>query len=653
MTPFAEERRANELNLRVDEARSRLRELGYLRNPIESFVVGRPHGGIARALAGVATRLGLVGGALVSLLVWLATIAMNPAIVDAPRDLALLAIYLFGVYFVAVFGVGFATGGALVAWRRASHRASAPPRLAYAIGALATALALLYGTLWWRWNRFAPTEAGLASHVNILAGLLIVLVALLLGRLARLSTILLLDLQANPRATLAPRGRTDTIRTLAIGVTASALFFVYLSATGVGGRRESLPPTPFEIAAPARPVVIIGIDGLSWTDVVYLAKRGDVPHLAELLNRSARAPLAESIRGEPPELWTTIATGVSAERHGVNAFVLSRPAGMRAGVSMPDSPFGVFSAVSTVLPHVGLSHEVPVSGLTRRMKTVWEILAEKNVPTAVVNWWATWPADAGPGTVVSERAFARLSNTRDASEDLERTIAPASLGSIANALAKDAVAATASEAGGLPPHLVSSARLAQAGDLFAIGMAESLLAASGGAGLVAVYLPGLDILRRPLLAENGGTPDLPALDTRLETLRAHARVVDTGVGRLLARAPQEACIALIVTPGARAGENAGDQGGLFALAGPVARPEYRAAAIRPEEIAPTLLAAIGCPTSRELDGRARTDFLREDALLLRPLVEIESFGERGLPEVTASAYDEEFLERLRSLGYIE
>lgn len=651
--PFTEARRAHELDVRVEEARGRLRELGYLRNPLESFVVGRPRGGTARALAGIAARLGLVGGALVSLLVWLATIAMNPAIVDAPRDLALLAIYLFGVYFVAVFAVGAATGGGLLALRRSGHRAGAPPRLAFAIGVLATALTLLYGTLWWRWNRFAPTEAGLASQVNLLAGLLIVLVALLLGRLARLSAILLLELQANPHASALPRGRVETVRTLGIGVTASALFFIYLSATGVGGRRQAAPPTPFDLAAPVGPVLVIGIDGLSWTDVVYLAKRGDVPHLAELLNRSARAPLTESILREPPELWTTIATGVSAARHGVSAFVLSRPAGMRAGVSVPDAPFGLFAAVSTVLPHVGLSRQVPVSGLTRRTKTIWEVLGEKNVPTAVVNWWATWPADAGPGIVVSERAFARLSSTRGEHGDLERTLAPETLGPTADSLAKAAVRATETEAGGLPPHLVSSARLAQAGDLFAMAVAESLLAASKGVGLTAIYLPGLDILRRPLLAAPGATPDLPALDTRLETLRAHGRALDTGIGRLLARTPPDACIALIVTPGARAGENAADQGGLFALAGAVARPEYRAAAMRPEEIAPTILAAIGCPTSRELDGRARTDFLRDEALRARPLVEIESFGERGLPEVTASPYDEEFLERLRSLGYIE
>jgi hypothetical protein len=140
---------------------------------------------------------------------------------------------------------------------------------------------------------------------------------------------------------------------------------------------------------------------------------------------------------------------------------------------------------------------------------------------------------------------------------------------------------------------------------------------------------------------------------RLSTLRAHSRVLDEGIGRLVAQLPPGASVALVITPGAADSPQAPEGGGLFALAGPAAREGYRAATIRPEEIAPTLLACLGFPTSREMDGRPRTDFLREEALRERPLVEIESFGERGIPEVTASQYDEEFLERLRSLGYID
>jgi hypothetical protein len=305
-----------------------------------------------------------------------------------------------------------------------------------------------------------------------------------------------------------------------------------------------------------------------------------------------------------------------------------------------------------VLPQVGLSREVPVSGLTRRKKAIWEIVAEKMVVTAVVNWWATWPAETNAGIIVSERAFARLSSSPDRVEEIEHMLAPLSLAPAADSLARHAVDAIEPEAGGLPPHLVSAGRLAQAGDFFTIGMAERLLEDQAGHGLVALYLPGLDILRRPLVGD-GARAGLPALDTRIQTIRMHGRALDEGVGRLTRDLPAGACIALIMSPGERGAGSVEEEGGLFALIGPPSRAEYRAAAIRPEEIAPTILVCLGFPASLEMDGRPRTDFLAEDVLRARPVVEIESFGDRGIPDVADTKYDEEFLERLRSLGYIE
>jgi hypothetical protein len=51
-------------------------------------------------------------------------------------------------------------------------------------------------------------------------------------------------------------------------------------------------------------------------------------------------------------------------------------------------------------------------------------------------------------------------------------------------------------------------------------------------------------------------------------------------------------------------------------------------------------------------GAARTDLFSEALLAARPPRRVESFGARRPPEVTGPVEDEEFLERLRSLGYI-
>jgi hypothetical protein len=48
----------------------------------------------------------------------------------------------------------------------------------------------------------------------------------------------------------------------------------------------------------------------------------------------------------------------------------------------------------------------------------------------------------------------------------------------------------------------------------------------------------------------------------------------------------------------------------------------------------------------------RTDFLSDERLAGRPPAVIASFGQRDVPAISDATHDEEFLERLRSLGYI-
>jgi len=48
------------------------------------------------------------------------------------------------------------------------------------------------------------------------------------------------------------------------------------------------------------------------------------------------------------------------------------------------------------------------SDAQRREKTFWEVAAEKGFRTAVVNWWATWPAESVRGFMVTDRIAYQL-----------------------------------------------------------------------------------------------------------------------------------------------------------------------------------------------------------------------------------------------------
>ncbi len=415
----------------------------------------------------------------------------------------------------------------------------------------------------------------------------------------------------------------------------------------------------FTVPASGETVLLVGIDGLSWETFHYLVERGDLPNLAAIAARSARAPLAPIGDASPPEIWTTIATGETPLRHGVRAFVLPRLAGMRAPIAVGPRPPAFVTALRTVIPSLGLATEVPVSGLTRRSKALWEIVGEKGRFAAAVNWWATWPAAGDGPIVVSERAFARLSGPRRESADLAGDVSDAGIARAARDVADSVLAALWPAEGAEAASDAEVSRLARAGDLFALAIAERLFpngSPRGEGGVLALYLPGLDILARPL-AEKGARPaGLAAVDARLAAIRGHARALDEAVGRLDARlgpgsGPSARTIVLVATPG-ESDPDRGRSSGLFAIAGRGARDPGILPEARPEEIAPTLLAYIGFPASRAMRAGPREDFLADSFLAERPPFVVASFGERQLPEVSDATHDDEFLERLRSLGYI-
>ena len=73
--------------------------------------------------------------------------------------------------------------------------------------------------------------------------------------------------------------------------------------------------------APERPapgrVVVLGLDGATWTIVRPLVAAGELPHLAALMARGVTAtPVAEPPL-IAPVVWTTVFTGVAPSRHGV------------------------------------------------------------------------------------------------------------------------------------------------------------------------------------------------------------------------------------------------------------------------------------------------------------------------------------------------
>ncbi len=122
---------------------------------------------------------------------------------------------------------------------------------------------------------------------------------------------------------------------------------------------------------------IFGIDGATWRFMDPLIKAGKLPTIARLAGNGVRANLQTLEPTVSPAIWTTIATGVLPQTHGILGFD------------------GVPGVSMTTLPNSKM----------RRVKAYWNILGDFDRTSATVGWWASWPADqVGEGScMVSDR----------------------------------------------------------------------------------------------------------------------------------------------------------------------------------------------------------------------------------------------------------
>jgi predicted AlkP superfamily phosphohydrolase/phosphomutase len=159
-------------------------------------------------------------------------------------------------------------------------------------------------------------------------------------------------------------------------------------------------PAPVPLAtegiAPARRIVVIGIDGMGPEQVRDGVSRGTLPVLAQALRRGAHGPLATLRPTEGPPIWTTILTGRLPRDHGIKSFTTYRLAGSRGVFEL--LPKG---ALVGALERTGLVTRRAVTAASRKRRALWDILNAFDIPTGTVRVWGTHPPQNVQGFVLS------------------------------------------------------------------------------------------------------------------------------------------------------------------------------------------------------------------------------------------------------------
>jgi hypothetical protein len=379
--------------LSLDDARQRLRDLGYLGGGVERYLFRRAFAGRG-GLFLPAILLGAFAGSIASLA---ALETAEAGFRDSVTAALALLLHLFCADFAVALLLALALGFA-------ADRSLAPAGAATAAGLAAAGLVFF---LWigGAWSLSRDVEARALPW-----GVPVALAALLLARAVRAGFLA----RAYARSRVLPAGRRRRVF-LAAALTG------LLAAAALFTARARPAPAPHVLPSPrAQAVVVVAVDGLALDAAAPASMTG----IRELLASGATGWWKEK-PAAPPEVWTDLATGELPSRHGVRALARVRPAGSPVGLR---PPLGTAWYLRRLGPALRLVTSAPVSAADRRRLAFWEVAASAGLPAAAVGWWASgsWPgADvvsneeilggASDGLSADRRAIeaARLSRRKD------------------------------------------------------------------------------------------------------------------------------------------------------------------------------------------------------------------------------------------------
>lgn len=631
----------------VDALRERLRALGYLDARVDRFVLGgAATRGRAVSLALAASiRIGLLAGILLGPAAVVGIATRVPGLVTSVADALVLAAYLtvpFGLAAAMLAAVAILTAG-WIARRHASDPAFATRARRAAIGAglLVAAACLVYLTLWWR----AAVPPG-AWAAQLLALAVAASIAVLIGHVVTISVLaylVRLGLSGLPMGS--PLSSLRVV--VPLGVVALGGAMVLLRALAPSPE-SVVHTTPLTVVPTGVRVVVIAVDGVDVTTLTRLRAGGGLPTFDRLLG-AATAPLAVNADRDPAQVWTTLATGQPVDRHGIRALEGRQLAGVEGRV-------GAGSLLTTATDLLRLTRPTLASGDDRRVPAFWEVAATAGLRTAVVHWWATWPAaEDSLATVLSDRAILRLEQGGALSGEIAPAGVYAPLRQSAAARTTRVDALVAGVAGGLTPEVAGIVERSARLDATVLDLATD--GALGEQDLLTMYLPGLDIAQHALFPAAPAETLAPAAAAeRVRGLEAYYAFLDRAIGTTVLQHDQPARVTVLVTqPGRVAVTSATASGSVLALAGPIAAIGGATTDVLPAEaLAPTVLRVLGVPVAADLAAGAVDAFVTAEFTQAFPMRTVATYGERRARTAppTGQPLDREMIERMRSLGYV-
>jgi len=441
----------------------------------------------------------------------------------------------------------------------------------------------------------------------------------------------------------------------------------------------------------------MGMDGASW-DALHLLMASDrLPALAGMVSEGCRARLDNHGQGYSPAIWTSMATGVPPEEHGIDFFTTwawRNPFSGRLRYAHWARAFR-FRGSHQLLRALGF-RRVAVSSAQRRRPALWNLLTAQGRSVGVANWWATYPAEAVRGALVSDHANSYVQRLRrdlrtvdlqpHQSDLLPSLTCPESLFShlwqparMGDRELLELVSRFAHLSEDQQDRLrrvevfargdeLSVLKFSLLQDLFTIRATRTIITEYGQPDLIALVLGGLDAMShyfwRFLFPEHFSPIDPAEMAVWGDALPEYYAFYDEALAELRALFSDPTIVIVVsdhgivpVLPEGSLGPNSGthDDGpdGVWLAAGPGIAGGRDAGRISMVDVAPTVLHMLGLPVPRDLSGRVATELFEKPGQVRYEDSDLDGTPPSDPGGPLDEGTEDEVASRLRALGYID
>ncbi|MFA5257552.1 MAG: alkaline phosphatase family protein, partial [Opitutales bacterium] len=404
-----------------------------------------------------------------------------------------------------------------------------------------------------------------------------------------------------------------------------------------------------------RKLLLIGWDAADWKVALPLVEQGKMPALKRLMDNGAWGRHATIRPVLSPMLWTSIATGKRAYKHGIYGFSEPTPDGQ--GIQ-------------------------PITNLSRKTRALWNIFTMLGIKSNVVGWWPSHPAEPIDGVMVSNHFQQAVSDLDKQWPMRPGTVSPAEL---AENLAQMRIHPAELGNEHILPFIPKAAQIDQEKDkrmescakiiaeTASVHAAATALMQLEAWGFMAAYFDGIDHFGHGFMKYNPPRQawvkeeDFELYKDVVESAyRFHDMMLDT----LVKLAGPDTTIMIVSDHGFEPGnlrphslpnEPAGPAAehspyGMFLLSGPGIRKGEQIHGACLLDVTPTILHLYGLPVGRDMDGKVLVNCFEEE----QKVEFIDSWddlpgadGRHAEGSQISSMDSAESIRQLVALGYID